>query len=52
MRSRLDDVIFRRARHVIEETERTRQAAEALRRGAYKEFGRLMVESHDSLRYR
>uniref|UniRef100_A0A3P9IN39 Galactokinase 1 n=1 Tax=Oryzias latipes TaxID=8090 RepID=A0A3P9IN39_ORYLA len=47
---RLDDVIFRRARHVIEETERTLQAAEALRRGAYKEFGRLMVESHNSLR--
>uniref|UniRef100_A0A3P9JWC4 Galactokinase 1 n=1 Tax=Oryzias latipes TaxID=8090 RepID=A0A3P9JWC4_ORYLA len=46
----LDDVIFRRARHVIEETERTLQAAEALRRGAYKEFGRLMVESHNSLR--
>lgn len=50
-RDRLDDVTCRRARHVIEEIERTVQAAEALKRGAYKEFGKLMVESHNSLRY-
>ncbi|XP_008287582.1 galactokinase [Stegastes partitus] len=49
-RSRMDDVTYRRARHVIEEIERTVQAAEALKRGAYKEFGKLMVESHNSLR--
>lgn len=49
-RGRLDDVTYRRARHVIEEIERTIQAAEALKRGGYKEFGRLMVESHNSLR--
>ncbi|XP_076616766.1 galactokinase isoform X2 [Chaetodon auriga] len=49
-RSRLDDVTYRRARHVIEEIDRTVQAAEALKRGAYKEFGKLMVESHNSLR--
>ncbi|XP_071319578.1 galactokinase isoform X1 [Trachinotus anak] len=47
---RLDDVTYRRARHVIEEIERTAQAAETLKRGAYKEFGKLMVESHNSLR--
>ncbi|KAI9523834.1 hypothetical protein NQZ68_024356 [Dissostichus eleginoides] len=47
---RMDEVTVRRARHVIEEIERTVQAAEALRRGEYKEFGRLMVESHNSLR--
>lgn len=46
----MDDVTYRRARHVIEEIERTVQAAEALKRGAYKEFGKLMVESHNSLR--
>ncbi|XP_024866790.1 galactokinase [Kryptolebias marmoratus] len=46
----LDDVTYRRARHVVEEIERTVQAAEALKRGAYKEFGKLMVESHNSLR--
>ncbi|KAM8729648.1 galactokinase isoform 1-T1 [Acanthopagrus schlegelii] len=49
-KDRLDDVTCRRARHVIEEIERTVQAAEALKRGAYKEFGKLMVESHNSLR--
>uniref|UniRef100_A0A671PPC2 Galactokinase 1 n=1 Tax=Sinocyclocheilus anshuiensis TaxID=1608454 RepID=A0A671PPC2_9TELE len=49
-KDRLDGVTYRRARHVIEEIERTAQAAEALKRGDYKEFGRLMVESHNSLR--
>ncbi|XP_036399930.1 galactokinase [Megalops cyprinoides] len=49
-KGRLDSVTFRRARHVIEEIGRTTQAAEALKRGAYREFGRLMVESHNSLR--
>ncbi|XP_074520051.1 galactokinase [Halichoeres trimaculatus] len=49
-KDKLDDVTYRRARHVIEEIERTSQAAEALKRGAYKEFGKLMVESHNSLR--
>ncbi|XP_038159116.1 galactokinase [Cyprinodon tularosa] len=49
-RERLGDVTYRRARHVVEEIERTVQAAEALKRGAYQEFGRLMVESHNSLR--
>ncbi|XP_068162160.1 galactokinase isoform X2 [Antennarius striatus] len=49
-RARLDDVTYNRARHVIEEIERTVHAAEALKRGAYQEFGQLMVESHNSLR--
>ncbi|XP_068610707.1 galactokinase isoform X2 [Brachionichthys hirsutus] len=49
-RDRLDDVTYRRARHVIEEIERTARAAKALEGGAYEEFGRLMVESHNSLR--
>lgn len=49
-RNLLNDVNYRRARHVIEEIDRTSRAAEALRRGAYKEFGKLMVESHNSLR--
>ena len=50
-KDRLDSVTYRRAQHVIEEIERTAQAAEALKRGAYQEFGKLMVESHNSLRY-
>lgn len=51
VRGKLGDVTYRRARHVIEEIERTVQAAEALKRGAYEEFGKLMVQSHNSLRY-
>ncbi|XP_069578569.1 galactokinase isoform X2 [Brachyistius frenatus] len=49
-RGRLDEATYRRARHVIAEIQRTLQAAEALKRGAYREFGKLMVESHNSLR--
>ncbi|XP_056626573.1 galactokinase [Triplophysa dalaica] len=49
-KDRLDSVTYRRARHVIEEIERTALAAEALKRGDYKEFGKLMAESHNSLR--
>lgn len=49
-RSRLGDEVFRRARHVISEIERTAQAAQALQRRDYRTFGRLMVESHSSLR--
>lgn len=49
-REKLDNTTYRRARHVVEEIERTVQAAEALKRGSYKEFGQFMVESHNSLR--
>ncbi|KAL0984071.1 hypothetical protein UPYG_G00136700 [Umbra pygmaea] len=49
-KAHLDNETYRRARHVVEEIERTTQAAEALKRGAYQEFGNLMVESHNSLR--
>ncbi len=49
-RDQMDDVTFRRARHVISENDRTQRAADALRRANYAEFGRLMVESHHSLR--
>ena len=46
----LDDVTLRRALHVISENERTVQAAAAMRRGDAVETGRLMNESHQSLR--
>lgn len=49
-KGRLDEVTYKRARHVINEIQRTEQAAEALKRAAYKEVGKLMVESHNSLR--
>jgi galactokinase len=48
-RSALEDTIFRRARHVITENQRTADAADALRRGDYAALGRAMNESHASL---
>ena len=43
-------VAFRRARHVITEIERTRQAARAIRAGDWAATGQLMDASHASLR--
>lgn len=40
----------RRARHVIGEDKRTLSAVEALEQRRYEEVGKLMVESHNSLR--
>ena len=47
----LADAPRRRARHVISENQRTQEAADAMRRGDADQLGRLMNESHDSLRY-
>ncbi len=46
----LDVVTRRRALHVISENDRTLRAADAMRRGDAVELGRLMAESHRSLR--
>lgn len=46
----LDDVTFRRARHIISENARTVAAAAAMRAGDAAELGRLMDASHASLR--
>ena len=46
----LDPVTYRRARHVITENERTLAAARALRTGDVATMGRLMNQSHQSLR--
>ena len=45
-----DEVIFRRARHVISENKRVLDAIEALKNNDLKKMGNLMNESHDSLR--
>jgi galactokinase len=45
-----DEVIKRRARHVISENDRTFEAVEVLKAGDLVRFGQLMNESHDSLR--
>ncbi|MDQ3801404.1 MAG: galactokinase [Acidobacteriota bacterium] len=46
----LPELIRRRTRHVVTENERTQQAANALKRKDLSEFGRLMWQSHESLR--
>jgi galactokinase len=46
----LPEPIRRRCRHVVYENERTLRAAEALRNGDLAEFGKLMKQSHESLR--
>jgi galactokinase len=46
----LDPTLFRRARHVVGEIERTLAAADLLARGEMEGFGALMYDSHASLR--
>jgi galactokinase len=48
---KLDDVVFRRCRHVVAEIARTTEAATKLGRKDYEEFGELMLESHHSLQH-
>ena len=45
-----DETYVRRGRHVVTECERTKQAKEALIRGDFNEFGKLLNESHKSLK--
>ena len=45
-----DSIRMRRARHAVYENQRTIHAVEALRKGDIIEFGKLMNESHISLR--
>jgi galactokinase len=47
---RLTDVELRRARHVVTENARVEAGVAALRAGDVATFGRLMVDSHTSLR--
>lgn len=46
----LPEVIYRRCHHVISENDRVLAAATALEQGDFTAFGRLMNESHQSLR--
>jgi galactokinase len=48
--SRMEPLAAARSMHVVSENERTLAAAAALRVAALREFGRLMTESHSSLR--
>ncbi len=45
-----DEIILKRARHVVSENERVLNAIKALKSDNLQKFGQLMNESHDSLR--
>jgi galactokinase len=49
-RGGMGEVVFRRARHIVTENARVLAAAGALRSGDLRTLGRLMAESHDSMR--
>jgi galactokinase len=49
-RDRLDDVTYRRARHVVTENQRVLDFVAALKLADFARCGRLMVESHASMR--
>jgi len=49
-KGRMDEVVYRRARHVMSENERCIDAAAALKSADYVTFGQLMTDSHNSLR--
>jgi galactokinase len=46
----LSDLVYRRCHHVVSENARTLEAATQLGRKNYEDAGRLMVQSHNSLR--
>lgn len=49
-RSGLTDILYKRARHVVTENQRVLEAVEALDEGDLVRFGKLMNQSHESLR--
>jgi galactokinase len=49
-KSKLDEVVYRRARHVIGEIERTPRAAEGISKGDWANVGKDMYASHYSLK--
>ena len=50
IRGDMPSVIYKRAHHVITEIKRVEAGAKALNNNDYETFGRLMYESHESLR--
>ncbi|QIM63288.1 galactokinase [Pasteurellaceae bacterium Orientalotternb1] len=46
----LDELVYKRAKHVISENHRVLEAVEALKAGDMQKLGVLMADSHDSMR--
>lgn len=49
-RGKMDNLLWRRARHVVSENQRTLEAVKVLQGGDLERFGELMNQSHESLR--
>jgi galactokinase len=49
-KNEMDEVLFRRARHVVSENGRVKKAVEALRKDDFRLLGELIFSSHQSLR--
>jgi galactokinase len=49
-KSKLPDVLERRCEHVVFENERVKKAVDSLEKGALEKLGKLMIESHNSLK--
>ena len=49
-RADLGETLYRRARHVVTENERVKKAVRALNADDFVELGRLLFQSHESLR--
>lgn len=47
---KMPETIMRRARHIVTENERTLEAAECLKKNDFAGFGKLMYQSHASMR--
>ncbi len=50
MKNEMNDVVFRRARHVISENQRVKDAVQALEKDDFSRLGDLIFQSHESLR--
>jgi galactokinase len=50
LKSEMDYICFRRARHIITENTRVNRAVSALRKNDFDQLGKLLFESHESLR--
>lgn len=50
LQGKTSEAVIKRARHVITENERVRQAADSLKKGDLHRLGDLMIQSHISLR--
>jgi len=49
IKSKLDTVIYKRCKYVVEENDRVLKACDSLKKGDLKDFGALMYNSHDGL---